>query len=58
MVPFYGANLSDLISLVQSHADIFESIQSVDDMQDTLTELQGTMTELQRLTRITYVFLF
>lgn len=57
MVPLYGVDLTKLLAVVQTHNELFESVQTVDDMKESLTKFEGSLTEIKRLTRITTIFL-
>lgn len=57
MIPLYGVDLTQLLVVVREHNDLFESIQTADDMDESLTKFQSSLAEIQRLTRITTIFL-
>jgi hypothetical protein len=57
MIPLYGVDLAQLLVVVREHNELFESIQTADDMNESLTKFQTSLTEIQRLTRITTIFL-
>lgn len=57
MVPLYGVNLDTLMTVVQKHTDVLESVQTMDDVQASLLRFQGSLSEIQRLTHITSIFL-
>jgi cell division protein FtsX len=57
MVPLYGVDLSALLVIVQKHSDLFEAVQSVDDLKQSLTDFEKTLKEIKRLTRMTGIFL-
>ncbi len=40
MVPLYGVDIHKLLVIVREHADLFESVQTADDMKESLTKFQ------------------
>lgn len=57
MVPLYGTNIETLVRVVKMNSDMFEAIQSIDDVQKSLKEFEGTLKEIKRLTNMTGIFL-
>jgi cell division protein FtsX len=57
MVPLYGVNLTKLLDVIKEHHELFESIQTVEDMNVNLKKFQSSLLEIHRLTRITTIFL-
>gem|GEM_PF-3046070 len=40
MVPLYGLDLAKLLLVVREHDTLFESVQTANDMQESLTKFQ------------------
>lgn len=57
MVPLYGVDLSALLGIVEQHRGLFETVQSIDDLRQSLRDFEGTLMEIKRLTRMTIIFL-
>lgn len=57
MIPLYGVNITYLLSTVQTHIELFDSVQSMEDVELNLLKFQSSLAEIQRLTRITTIFL-
>ena len=57
MVPLYGTDIEVLLRVVKRNSDMFEAIQTIDDVQKSLVEFQGSLREIKRLTNMTGIFL-
>lgn len=57
MVPLYGMDLTKLITVVQGHQELFETVQTMDDVQSSIKGFRGSLEEIRHLTRITTIFL-
>jgi cell division protein FtsX len=57
MIPLYGVDLSGLLAVVKEHNELFESVQTADDMQESLTKFEWSLYEIKRLTQMTTIFL-
>jgi cell division protein FtsX len=57
MIPLYGVDLNKLINVVSGYWELFESIQSVEDMSESLTKFETSLQDIKRLTKITTIFL-
>ncbi len=57
MVPLYGVDFSALMGIVETHNNLFETVQSVDDLRQSLKDFEGALMEIKRLTRMTAIFL-
>ena len=57
MVPLYGTNTDNLLRVVKQNSDMFEAIQSIDEVQKSLVDFQSSLSEIKRLTNMTGIFL-
>lgn len=57
MVPLYGVDLTRLMTVVQEHSELFETVQTMNDIQSSLKGFRGSLDEIRHLTRITTIFL-
>jgi hypothetical protein len=57
MVPLYGTNIETLVRVVQQNSDMFEAVQSLDEVQKSLRDFEASLLEIKRLTNMTAIFL-